>query len=393
MAQSVLVVAHTQFPRDPRIRKQVDSLVAAGHEVEVLCLREEGEPASEEAQRLRVIRLPVRRHRGSGLAAYLLEYAAFFLLASMVVPWRWARQRHGIIQTHTIPDPLVFTALLPRLFGARVVLDMHELTPEFFESRYGLDEASAVPRLLRFLERVSCAFAHAVITVSEPVADRLVERGVPRDKITIVMNTPPMGDNSPAPATRGDDPGGRGDGLVLAYAGLVSDLYDLRLVVRALARLAERGVNDVRLLVVGEGPALESVEREATRLGVRDRVRFEGWVAADRVPALLAEADVAVVPLTPVPYMEFALPTKVFEGLAAGLPVLTMRLRTMAHYLDEDTVCYVAAGDAADMARRIEELRDDPGKRRAYAERGLTAVRALAWEKQAQAYLDVMGDR
>ena len=198
MAQSVLVVAHTQFPRDPRIRKQVDSLVAAGHEVEVLCLREEGEPASEEAQRLRVIRLPVRRHRGSGLAAYLLEYAAFFLLASVVVPWRWARQRHGIIQTHTIPDPLVFTALLPRLFGARVVLDMHELTPEFFESRYDLDPASALPRLLRLLERLSCAFAHAVITVSEPVADRLVERGVPRDKITIVMNTPPMGDGSSA---------------------------------------------------------------------------------------------------------------------------------------------------------------------------------------------------
>lgn len=392
MAQSVLVVAHSHFPRDPRIRKQVESLVAAGRRVEVICLRGAGERRVEETEGLRVVRLPVRRHRGSGLAAYLLEYAAFFLLASVLVPWRWLRHRHAVIQTHTLPDPLVFVALIPRLLGARVVLDMHELMPELFQSRYGLSDHSLPLRLLRSIERASCAFAHHVITVSEPVADRLVQRGVPRDRITIVMNTPAMADRALAPGSR---PAGRADdnGLVLAYAGLVSDLYDLGLVLRALALLAERGVDDIRLMVVGEGPALAGVEREASALGLRDRVRFEGWVPAERVPGLLAEADVAVVPLTPVPYMEFALPTKVFEGLAAGLPVLTTRLRTVLHYLDADTVCYAAAGDAEDLAARIDELRSDPEKRRRYAERGLSAVRALSWERQEERYLDVMGER
>lgn len=385
MKRDVLVVAHSRFPSDPRIRKQVGALIEAGRSVDVVCLRGAAEPARTREGSLRVLRLPVRRHRGAGLGTYAFEYGLFMVLATAAVTWLWVLGRHRVVQAHTLPDPLVFTALVPRLFGALVVLDMHELAPELFASRYRLGARHPLVRVLRLAERASCRLAHRVITVSDPVAERLVERGVARGRIGVVMNTAPVPLGPPAGRAGG------ATGFTLIYAGLVSELYDLGTAVQALARLAEAGDGESTLRVVGDGPALPALRRQVEALGLNGRVRFEGAVPPARVPALLAAADAALVPLAPVDYMEFSLPTKLFEALAAGLPVVTTPFRTIRRYFDDDDLCYVPAADPAALADRIAELRDAPELLRRYAERGSAAARAIAWPAQAARYLELMG--
>lgn len=389
MRRDVLVVAHSYFPSDPRIRKEVEALLAGGRSVDVVCLRGSGEAARERRGGLGVRRLPVARHRGAGLLTYMLEYAAFLLLATFAVSWIWLRGRHRVVQAHTLPDPLIFAGLLPRLLGARLVLDMHELAPEFYATRSNLRAGHPAIRILRLAERISCAFAHHVITVSEPVAERLVERGVDRDRITVVMNTAPATPSAGVERTgRGARERAAGDGaFTLVYAGLLSELYDLETGLRALAILREAGDRDIVIRLIGDGPALPRLRQLAGELGLDGAVTFEGRVAPDRVPAMLRDADAGLVPLAPLPYMEYALPTKVFECVAAGLPVITTRMRTVRHYLDEDAACYVDPADADQLAARILELRDRPELRRRYAERGREVTRSLAWEAQAERYV------
>jgi glycosyltransferase involved in cell wall biosynthesis len=385
MRRDVLVVAHSYFPSDPRIRKEVDSLLEAGKTVDVVCLRGPGQAARERTGPLRVRRLPVARHRGAGLLTYLLEYATFLVMAKVYVGLAWLRGRHRVVQVHTLPDPLVFAAAVPRLLGARVVLDMHELAPEFFQSRYRLRKGHPALRLLELAERASCAFAHHVITVSEPVAEVLASRSMPRHRITVVMNTAPTSAPGGGGGTR------RPDGpFTLIYAGLLSDLYDMETALRALAALRQAGHRDIRLRLVGDGPALPRLREMAAALELGDAVAFEGRVAPERVKPMLEAADAGLVPLAPLPYMEYALPTKLFESLAAGHPVITTRMRTIGHYFGEDALCYVDPADPQDLAARILELRDAPAERARLAARGLAAAAPLGWETQAERYVRLL---
>ena len=81
MPRSCMVV-HEYYPRDFRVRRQARALAAAGWQVDIVCLRRPGQPAREQIDGLEVFRLPVHRHRGAPIAAYLAEYAAFASLAA-----------------------------------------------------------------------------------------------------------------------------------------------------------------------------------------------------------------------------------------------------------------------------------------------------------------------
>ena len=120
----VCVVRQYYYPLDIRVRREVEALLAAGHEVDVVCLQGPEQPVSERDGRLRVRRLPLRHRRGGGAVGYVSRYGSFLLLAAAVVLALHLRRRYAVVQVHSLPDPLVAVGLLPRLLGARVLLDL-----------------------------------------------------------------------------------------------------------------------------------------------------------------------------------------------------------------------------------------------------------------------------
>ena len=127
----VCLIRQNPFPSDPRVRKEVLALLEAGHEVDVICLRKVGQPLREVWNGAQIFRIPLRHHR-SGVGRYIFQYAAFFWAAFLFVTARDAIKRYDCVQVNTLPDALVFSALIPRLRGARVVVDFQELMPEMF---------------------------------------------------------------------------------------------------------------------------------------------------------------------------------------------------------------------------------------------------------------------
>jgi len=132
----VAIVAHSYFDEDPRVRRQAEALVAAGTPVDVVALRRPGDAAEETVGGARVRRLDVQRHQGAGVGTYLIEYAAFFIRASLDLVRAQPRRRYALVQVATLPDPLVLAALPLRLVGVPVLLDLHEAMPVFFASRF-----------------------------------------------------------------------------------------------------------------------------------------------------------------------------------------------------------------------------------------------------------------
>jgi glycosyltransferase involved in cell wall biosynthesis len=379
------MVSHSYYEEDPRVRREAEALVASGRPVEVFALRQPGSRPRDEIDGVRLHRLDVQRHQGAGLPVYLAEYVSFLARAGWAVTAAHRRMRYALLQVHTIPDVLALAGLPLKLAGVPLVVDFHEAMPEFFRSRFPGAANPVAHALLRGQERLAIALADAVITVNDALGDRLVRLGVPREKITIVLNSPALARFDPA---RHPARGFAEDGVLrLVYAGALSPVYELDVVFAALARLAAaRPDLSVTLDLYGRDYEELPLAALATSLGLGDRVRFHGRIPVEDVPAAIAAADIGIAPTRRDEFTDFSLSTKLLEYAAMGKPVVASRLPMVERTFPPATVATYSPGDPEDLARAILGLVDAPADREARVRRSAERVGELAWEREAVRY-------
>jgi glycosyltransferase involved in cell wall biosynthesis len=391
----VCMLTHSHYEEDPRVRREAESLVAAGIPVLVFGLRRPGEPPREVIEGVELRRLDVQRHQGAGIAVYMAEYLLFLVRAMFAATAAHRRLRFRAVHVHTLPDFLVFAAAPLKLAGVPVILDLHEAMPEFFRMRFGgrLGEeglrARIAHRLLVAQEQLSIRFADAVLTVNDALGERLVAMGVPRDRITILLNTPSLerwdaGAHPRRPFAA--------DGMVrLVYAGAVTPIYELDVVVRAMAALA--GIRPdlrVTLDIYGRGDAAEPLAALAADLGLGDRVTLHGRIPIDAVPAAVAAADVGLAPTARTEFTDFSLSTKIFEYAAMDKPVIASHLPTIERYFGDRSLWTYQPGNAASLAGALATVADDAVERDLRVAAARERTLALAWDRQVARYLEVL---
>lgn len=383
----ILILRHGTYPEDPRVRREAGALVARGHSVDLVCLRDAGDLAHETIGGVRVFRLPVR-HRREGAARYLWEYGAFFLGAATVAMLLHLRRRYDLVQVNTMPDALVFAALGPKLAGARVLLDFHEVVPELYASKFGVAMDHPLPRFLAHVEQAAARFADACLAVSDPCLDAYARRGAPRAKFTVVMNSADPDLFRPAITGSSAPPRPR---RIVSHGTLV-DRYGFDLLIRALTQLAaEPRFADVRLEILGDGEARPALERLANALCVGDRVTFGGRIPLDAMSGRLAGADAGVVANRRDAFTDLVVPTKLMEYVAMGIPAVVARTPAIEAYFDAGMVRFFQAGDAADLARALAEALSDPALgRQLAAEADRRFNQPQGWPVMAARYLAVV---
>ncbi|HSG87122.1 MAG TPA: glycosyltransferase [Candidatus Limnocylindrales bacterium] len=382
----VAMLAHSYYEEDPRVRREAEALVASGRPVDVFALRRPGDPVTERLDGVQVIRLDVQRHQGAGLATYLAEYGAFFGRAGWALARAHRRRRYALVQVHSLPDALAFAALPVRLAGVPLLLDLHEAMPEFFRIRFPGAANRVAHALLVAQERASIAVATAVITVNESLADRLVGLGTPRDKVTVVRNSPALARFDPgAVPARSFMADGR---LRLVYAGALSPIYELDVAIGAVAAVAAvRPDLDPSLELYGRDYGETDLAGVARDLGIADRVVLHGRVPIEAVPAAIAAADVGLAPTRRSDFTDYSLSTKLFEYAAMGKPVVATALPMVEQVFGPGTVRTYLPGDADDLARAVVGLADDPADREARVARTGALITNLSWEREAERYL------
>lgn len=355
------MVVHARYPLgETRVEREALALLDAGFEVDVICLRDRGEPARETVDGVAVHRLPVRRLRRGGAAGQLVEYLAFAALAAGRLGRLHRQRRYTVVQVHNPPDFLVFAALWPKLRGARVVLDIHDLMPELFAGRLGVDLGDRRVRPVLAQERWSCRFADHVITVTEHWRRTLVERGVPTGRTSVVMNLAdtrlfhPDGTGPDAPTER----------FEVLYHGTFTERYGVDLLVRAADELRHE-IPGLHVSLVGDGEHRTDLVGLVDDLGLHGTVSVsEGMVPAALLPVTIAAAHVGVVPNRSNTFTDGILPTKLLEYAAMHTPVVAARTPGVVAYFGDDAVEFFTPGDHRALAAAIRRLHADPERRR-----------------------------
>ena len=183
-------VMFSNFPADPRPRRAAEALVSEGVSVEVICREETDEPHRHEIfNGIDITRIPLKRSRG-GKLSYICQYGMFILWVAALLAKRTLKSRYDLVHVHNMPDVLAFSALIPKIFGAKVILDLHDPMPELMMTIFGLREQSFGVQLLKKLEKWSIRFADEVLTTNEAFRKIFVSRGCRPQKIGVIMNSP-----------------------------------------------------------------------------------------------------------------------------------------------------------------------------------------------------------
>jgi glycosyltransferase involved in cell wall biosynthesis len=381
--KKLCAVLHAPYPLGKaRAPRQVAAALTDGFEVDVVATRRAGEPFVEFVDGARVYRLPLTHQRGRHLAGTVFEYVAFAAVASVSVAVLALRRRYAAVVIHNPPDFLIIAGLIPKLLGARLVLDIQDLSTDMFAMRFGDRRgANSADRLLRVVERRAAALADAVVTVHEPYRRELVGRGVAPRKTVVVMNT--LDERLlPATAERRAEVGFR-----VVYHGTVTPPYGVTLLVEAAGRLASE-IPDFLVEIYGEGDALPAARTRAEQLGLSDAVFFSGCHLPEReVLKRVRGASAGVVPNLPIALNRFALSTKLFEYVALGVPVVAADLPTLREHFTDGQVSFFRAGDADELADALARIAADPPAAAARAREALTRYEHYRWDLNASRYV------
>jgi glycosyltransferase involved in cell wall biosynthesis len=356
----------------------VETLIAAGYSVDLLCLRNTGERAIEVIGGVRVHRLPLRARR-TGIISYIIEYLAFFFLALAAVTWLHCRRRFAIVEADSMPDFLIFTALVPRLTGSKLIMYLFESMPEVWAQKKNLPMTHWMIRCLQWQERVSCSFAHAVICCHEMARDALVDMKIPASKITTILNVP-----DESVFRRYEGVGACADWIFrLVQHGTMTENYGIQVVIEALSLLDPALA--IHYDVIGDGEYRPALEALARRLNVQSRVTFHGYVTLETLLARLHQSSAGVVPML----TEYNSPIKMFEFVALGIPVIASDRRTFKQHFPETEIVYFRTGDARDLATAIENALRHPEDLQARSGRASRRYEEYRWTNMRKKYLDV----
>lgn len=377
MPLRIAAVAYTHYESDPRVRREAEALAQRGDDVTVWALREEGMPAVAMEHGVRVVRIQMPRYRGGRAAAYVGSYLRFMAEVSARLVAAHATKRFDLVHVHTMPDFMVFAGAIPRLFGARVVLDMHDLMPDLYALKFGLDRSGVLVKALKLTQDAATTFADGVICVHENQYDLLLRDGVPAHKLSIVMNAADPALFPPLPSVRSVE----GDGPIrVVYHGTVLHRYGVDLAVRALAKAR---LLEPRLVmqILGGGDFVESVEALARDLGLGpDVIEISGVRRPiDQVAALIRNAHIGIIPNRD-DNEDSVLPTKLLEYIAVGIPAIAARTRCISRFFDGNQVELVDVEDVDGMARAMVSLAQDQARREVLVKGGHEWEQEYGWD-------------
>jgi glycosyltransferase involved in cell wall biosynthesis len=377
----VCVVAYSFYAYDNRVRRYAEALTQRGDHVDVIALRRRGQPMVEIINGVRILQIQERTKNERRKLTYLCRLLLFFVRSMTLLTKRHFKNRYDLFHIHSVPDFLVFTAWIPKLMGAKVVLDIHDILPEFYASKFRISCESAIGQCLKRIERAATRFADHVIVSNHLWQEKLLARSIRSSaKCTTILNFPDPNIFARHNLAR---PGGT---VVILYPGALNYHQGVDIAIRAFARIKDEAPCAM-FYIHGEGDQKRDLSNLIEGLGLTNRVFLRDPVPLTEVAAIMERADIGVVPKRNDQFGNEAFSTKILEFMAVGVPVIVADTTIDRYYFDDSVVKFCRSGDEKDLAACMRQLITDVELRRRLAVRAEEFVARNSWAKKKADYL------
>ncbi len=380
----VCMVAYTFYEKDSRVRRYAELLVKRGHRVDALALLWEGQSKRKDViNGVRVFRIQRRIKNENTKLAYLRKLLLFFLRSMFTLIWEQLKEPYDLIHIHSVPDFEVFAAWYPKLTGSKLILDIHDIVPEFYASKFGVSSSSLTFKLLVAVERMSAAFSDHIIASNHIWQKRLQQRLGTKSKVTTILNMP----DTQFFKRRGKQSGGKR--FIILYPGSLNFHQGVDLAVRAFLMIKD-AAPEVDFHIYGSGEQLEFLKALIVELGLQERVFVKGSVPLDRISSIMENADLGIVPKRSNVFGDEAFSTKSLEFMTMGVPVILPDTTIDRYYFNDSVATFFHANDEQSLADAMLLLIRDPALRENLARRATEFAKKYQWNDNLSVYLDIV---
>jgi glycosyltransferase involved in cell wall biosynthesis len=379
----VAMVSYSFYENDNRVMRYAEALADRGDKVDIFALSSSASPKKRETLNgVNVYRLQSRVKNEKGSFSYLTRLLRFLVRSSLRLTWKHLRQRYDVVHVHNVPDFLVFAAWLPRLTGSRVILDIHDIVPEFYASKFKTDLSNKWVRLLLRVEKLSCSFAHHVIISNHLWEKTLISRSVSPARCTTLVNYVDPEAFYPRPPTRADGK------LIVIFPGGLQWHQGLDIAIRAFTKVS-KALPNAEFHIYGDGDMKPSLEQLRNELKLHDAVFLHGPLPIREIPSLIANADLGIVPKRANSFGNEAYSTKIMEFMSQGIPVVAANTKIDTFYFPSDTVHFFESGNEHALADAIITVLTDKALAGRLREKGHSYIRVNNWSVKKREYFAI----
>ena len=379
----ICMISYSFYESDGRVRQYAESLSMRGDHVDVLSLAGNADEPYGKINGVNIYRLQKRIVNEKGRYLYLFRLLRFLVLSGYWITRMHLKNPYNVVHVHNVPDFEVFCAIIPKLTGAKVILDIHDILPEFYAEKFHAGKECLTYKLLLIIEKMSMAFADHVIIANHIWQERIFGRSVRNGKCSVIMNYP-----NPAifhPRTVKKDAGK----FVLLFPGSLNRHQGLDIAIKAFFRIKDV-IPEGEFHIIGEGAEKPALEKLITDLGLEMRVIFHERLPLDKIAEEMAKADAGIVPKRDDGFGGEAFSTKTWEFMSLNIPIIIARTRIDDFYFNDEIVRFFHPGDEESLANSIVELWRNERAREEQIWNASEYIKDKNWELRKQDYFDIL---
>ena len=379
--KNICSITQDYYPDDLRIRKECEVLIQNGYSVNVICLRNKEELNYEEINGVKVYRVNLMKKRASKVR-YVFEYLYFFVLTFFKLNKLDLTNKFSLIEVSSPPDFLVFITFFQKLRGAKIILNMHEIMPEFFMSKFKKKEKHLIVKFLKLIEKISLKYADEVITINEPIKQIFKKRSIPHKNIIVIMNT--IDESIVKPISRQNS-----HNFNLIYHGYLANMYGLDIAIRALKILSEYNDN-FKFYIFGEGPEEKYLSQLIYELGLNNCIFLKGKLDFQEMMKYLANMTIGILPMRKDSFLDLSFSNKLSEYIFFKIPVIVSNINTVQYYFSEDEITLFLAEDFLDLSEKISFAYNNPNTMARKANKAFEKYQSIKWSVMAKKYINLV---
>jgi glycosyltransferase involved in cell wall biosynthesis len=379
------MLTYSFYEGDARVSRYAETLARRGDVVDVLAIGKEGQSGFDKLHGVNVFRIQKRERNEKGKLQYLLRLSKFLIKSSVILAKLHRKSPYDVIHVHSVPDFEVFAAWYPKLTRAGIILDIHDIVPEFYAAKFRTGKDSIFYKLLIFIEKCSTSFADRVI-ISNHIWQKTLCRSVDGNKCAVVMNYPDPNVFYKRPRQRTDDH------FIMMYPGTLNWHQGLDIAIHAFKQASSK-IPHAQLHIYGEGDQKNNLATMIRELNLQDRVFLFDSIPKEQIADVMSQADLGIVPKRNDSFGGEAFSTKTLEFMLLGVPLLVAGTKIDRYYFNDSIVKFFEPENETSMGTAMIEMVQSDDLRKSMIDKAQVFVeQEYDWEIKKQLYFNMVDE-
>jgi len=381
--KNIAMVAYTTLSTDSRVIREALAAKEADFNVDLYTLNERNKI---NLYRMNIIYTKNMQYKGKNKIKFIFSYIRFFSFCFFQISKNYFKKRYKVIHVNNMPNFLVFCCIVPKLFGTKIILDVHDLIPEVYAQKFNISLNHPFIKFLYLEERVSGNFTNVVITTNRLHSQRLLFNKIKKSNFPIILNAADEKIFQPK-----NNHNFYAEPLVIIYPTTIAKHLGIDILIKTIEIIKKKG-HKIILKIFGDGEYRETAVNLVNRKGLGDYIIFsDGFVNFSYLSEEFDKAHIGILPYPKGYSTSYQMPIKIHEYFIKGLCVIASDTKIIREYFSNCALLF-KAGDPKDLADKLYMLIQDRELMREYAEKGYEYYLNHSWSKYKKRYINLLNE-